>query len=321
MRDLYRRLGYQSEVLRVDQSAVDDLRRRDPTAAAACRHILLDARRKNVYDRNRRVLLCIGQLRAQLSLNQTEMWTEDDSTDFDFQPSEMRMPQPEPPTSRSTQHTGAKYLAATLFFILCLALAGAAIMNQQDRKNVRTTKSNPTSRPKAPSKKPSLLEEIKRFEGGAKDKASTPKKPIFSEPAVPFPPNGTVRRGDRTQSLAPFEIVTRSGDTNNYFVKLVDRKSNRDVLGLFVRGGQSAKIEVPLGTFEILYTAGPTWYGEKHGFGPDARFAKADKVFDFAIEGDSVSGYTIELYLQPHGNLHTEGITQLQFGEFEISQE
>jgi len=84
-------------------------------------------------------------------------------------------------------------------------------------------------------------------------------------------------------------------------------------LTVFVYGGQSAKIDVPLGSFELKYATGDTWYGTKDLFGPNTACSKADKRFDFKRTGNQVSGHSVELYLQVDGNLETAPISLSEF--------
>jgi hypothetical protein len=81
MKDLYRRLG-------LDESAPEAVVRaalaacNDADTRAAAGHILLDPDRRAVYDRNRRVLAAIGNLRAHLGLNLTRFWPRSRFGDF-----------------------------------------------------------------------------------------------------------------------------------------------------------------------------------------------------------------------------------------------
>lgn len=80
MKDLYKRLN-------VPDGATDEqIRRRLPTATAELRAaadtILLEPRRRRVYDRNRQLLVTIGQLRFDLGLNYTGFWSRRQFKDF-----------------------------------------------------------------------------------------------------------------------------------------------------------------------------------------------------------------------------------------------
>ena len=105
-------------------------------------------------------------------------------------------------------------------------------------------------------------------------------------------------------AVGPLEIVTRG--ENNYLVKLRDYYTGNEVMSFYVRGGETANVEVPVGTYELSYACGPTWYGIEHLFGEETRCAKADDIFSFEIDGEYVTGWTVELYLQADGNLSTE---------------
>ena len=133
-------------------------------------------------------------------------------------------------------------------------------------------------------------------------------------PAVPLPANGTVTRYHSSQAIAPLTIVTRTGG-GHYFVRLRTVGTGELIAEVFVREGQRASIEVPLGTYELTYATGRTWYGPKAGalFGPETGYAKADDTFTFRIDGTQIQGYTIELYLQTHGNLETKPMSAREF--------
>jgi hypothetical protein len=96
-------------------------------------------------------------------------------------------------------------------------------------------------------------------------------------------------------------------------VKIVDWATDVPAMTVFVRSGQSVSTKVPLGSYKIKYAAGIQWYGETHLFGPDTSYSMADKRFDFQEIGNQVSGFTVELFLQPHGNLRTKQIKPKDF--------
>ena len=80
MIDLYKQLG-------VPDSADDNTIRAAlpaaaPTIREAARFILLDPGRREVYDRNRRVLATVGRLRSNLGLNLTRFWPRARFADF-----------------------------------------------------------------------------------------------------------------------------------------------------------------------------------------------------------------------------------------------
>jgi hypothetical protein len=140
---------------------------------------------------------------------------------------------------------------------------------------------------------------------------STPPRPAFSVPALALPRSGEVQRYTSQEGVAPLQIQSSVGD--HYFVKLEDANAGRPVVAVFVRGGQTEEIEVPLGTYVVKYASGEKWYGVPHLFGPDTQYSKADQTFTFSSNGYQYTGFTITLYKVSNGNLST---TELQPGDF-----
>jgi hypothetical protein len=134
---------------------------------------------------------------------------------------------------------------------------------------------------------------------------------MFNELLLETPPSGEVQRFHSETGIAPLEISSSSGE--NYVVKLTDADSGEDVLTIFVRGGQTEKVDVPLGNYVVKYASGEKWYGYKHLFGPSTHYSKADRTFTFSKNGSQVNGYTITLYKVKDGNLHTSQISSKDF--------
>ena len=79
---------------------------------------------------------------------------------------------------------------------------------------------------------------------------------------------------------------------------------------IFIRNGETASdMDVPTGTYELRYASGDSWYGETDLFGPSTSYSKAESFFTFG----NGSGYTVELYKQVNGNLHTNSIDKDDF--------
>jgi hypothetical protein len=133
MRDLYKRLN-------VTESATDpELRTAvaaaDPSTREAAETILLQPKRREVYDRNRRVLSTVGRLRANLGLNLTRFWPRNRFADFttDLTPQPTAHPQPmdpmamawafgvQPPASRRWRRSPV-VVAAVVATLLLVAL-------------------------------------------------------------------------------------------------------------------------------------------------------------------------------------------------------
>ena len=80
MKDFYKQLGLPETAPDSDLRAA--LGAADPATREAIEFILLDPVRREVYDRNRRVLATVGRLRANLGLNFTRFWPRARFVDF-----------------------------------------------------------------------------------------------------------------------------------------------------------------------------------------------------------------------------------------------
>jgi hypothetical protein len=122
---------------------------------------------------------------------------------------------------------------------------------------------------------------------------------------------GIIRKPASNNGIAPLKIKVALG--NNFFIKVVDLRTENEVQVMFIKGGESINTKVPLGTYVIKYAVGKTWYGEQLRFGPKTSYLKADKNFIFDRQGNKTRGYTVELIVQPHGNLKTSPLDPSNF--------
>ena len=142
-----------------------------------------------------------------------------------------------------------------------------------------------------------------------KNHAKSTPAPSYPEVALPY--NGSTQMYSNGERVAPLKIQTAQGA--NYLVKLVSSNSQKQVMTVFVRGGNTVSTEVPLGTYEVKYASGEKWYGYEHLFGADTGYSKAESLFTFKNTGNQISGYTISLYRVTNGNLRTSSINPEQF--------
>ena len=141
---------------------------------------------------------------------------------------------------------------------------------------------------------------------------SRPSSPVVStrNQPLPTPPNGQEFFSTNTsERQAPLEIITK-GDQVNYLVKLVESETNREVLKFFIRAGMSVKIQMPLGTYTLRYATGKNWFGSTLLFGEDTVRYQADTQFEFVKTAEGYKGFTVELFPQPGGNLHTRRVPE-----------
>ena len=131
-------------------------------------------------------------------------------------------------------------------------------------------------------------------------------------PTVVRPPSGLYAQNlNGQQALAPLEIKTDPGV--DYYVKVIDVVSDIEAITIYIRGGDTVEVEVPLSSYIIKYASGTEWYGDKELFGSETSYNKADDFFAFTDNGNQISGYTITLYQVIDGNLQTISIDKNQF--------
>lgn len=112
------------------------------------------------------------------------------------------------------------------------------------------------------------------------------------------PSNATIL--DRTYNAGrnTFTVTVGSSDT---CIKLELVNDPGKYVVFFVKANETAKIMLLNGTYRIKYTAGPTWYGEKDRFGPDATYLMLEETVE-------LSGYTTATHVYWHAincTLHT----------------
>jgi hypothetical protein len=291
MRDLYTRLGVshtasREEIKRAIEKCANAGIRADAEA------VLLNARAKPAYDRLNKLLDDVGTLRASLGLNSAAHWVASDTSDYTK----------EVAPSRSERVNAAKQRA-------------------NDRANRKSEKGKSASGRffsiVARYRFPLLLIGAVAwalFEGDweqPQHKTVAPQEPSFAEPVAPFPATGTVRYPAGAKGVAPLKIKTSPG--SDYYVKLVEPPSDKPAMEVFVQGGSTVEVSAPLGSYEMRYATGQTWYGPEHFFGPETSYTKADQLFVFSQDYRGTSGYTVTLYTVHNGNLSTETLSRGQF--------
>lgn len=156
-----------------------------------------------------------------------------------------------------------------------------------------------------------MADELERYIFGRKKLANKDKvlvKTLLSEYECARPPSGILYGGGSTYYSSPLRITTPLYDSEDYFVKLVDKSSGR-VVGIYVRKGSTTEVSIPDGTYSVRYATGKHWYGARLLFGLDAHYSRTDGDFTFS----NGSGYAITLQKVAYGNLHTAEIEAKDF--------
>jgi hypothetical protein len=146
--------------------------------------------------------------------------------------------------------------------------------------------------------------------GSVTDSDRNKQKLATEEPqCTPVPPPED-RLASYGEGGAPLRLVVPAG--SDYFVKLVDT-NGREISAFYMFGGSSKEIDVPFGEYRIRYASGQQWCGLSELFGPDTSFSEADETFSFGAFDGKISGYTVELIPQAHGNLATKHLGKADF--------
>ena len=106
-----------------------------------------------------------------------------------------------------------------------------------------------------------------------------------------------------SESCAPLTIRT-SGDSNYYLV-FRDSRTNRKAASIYMKKGETFRGGMPIGSYDLFYTAGGTWYGKDLFFGPGSAVTKADSTLKFSRTAGGLSGVELTLYPVVDGNLST----------------
>jgi hypothetical protein len=340
MNDLYRRIGLPAETddRAVIERAIAVTAGSDARSARAARHVLLDRDRKSVYDRTRAAVMQVGKLRANLGLSRAPNWLVSDCSDFDTTPSStvsqlqaLRAPRRQPPASNQNLSVGGGIGLFIGAVVLCSCIiwglldigssrgrSTGSLPSRSQSTYVPPATSTANNRPLPPVE--TRAEKVRKLVTKRLERAGLVSDATTVDNAVQkliqgqadlVPATGVLTRNFYGQGVAPLEIKTRAG--SNYYVKVVDWSTKAEIMTAFVRGGSPFETTVPVGSYEIKYAAGQSWYGPILDFGDGGSYARCDDRFDFSLTSDGYNGYTIELILQKHGNLQTDPISADDF--------
>lgn len=294
MRDLYKRLGIYPNTsayeIRFNLHRIKNSKFKNDIDL-----VLLDENNRKQYDRVHTVLSNIAELRAQLGLNYSDNWKGTVSTDFSKEAKKSEsmynnlISKLNSVTKKNSDPQRFKNVFLSIFArIIGLAIIIGIIFVSSFIANIFDTEKEDNYQRRKPAQDYS-----------------------FDQPQKLLPYNGEIRRFTNKSDIAPFEINSDYG--SNYFVKLEDSRTGKAVINIFVRGGETVKTEVPLGSYIMKYASGNIWYGYKYLFGKQTIYSKSDDIFRFEIVGNQVNGYTVTLYKVIDGNLRTYEISPEQF--------
>lgn len=116
---------------------------------------------------------------------------------------------------------------------------------------------------------------------------ASPDTTTFSTRILKAPPDG------------PGPVKIRGDRRANYFVKVRDVATGRDILVAMLAAGETIDLRLAVGSYDLRYAAGETWEGEKTLFGPDTIFMRNTQILTLAFDGDRFMGFITDLVPVP----------------------
>lgn len=332
MKDLYKRIGLLSSDASsqtIEQALLTGSVSRSDSSAAA--FILLDSKRRQVYDRTHATLLQIGQLRANMGLNRTPIWVGSGCHDFDSAPTGAGDPTTRP-KKKVAGESRARWIVKLTLMIVLIPSATAAICagllftfnpTSTTPPNSQPTNHKPFVARTAPTVKPPKKRVESPFLKSIKSRLLARARELgtpidenriedaidrrLAEPPGLAPFTGLLQKSFESEAVAPLRINTARA-SGNYYVKIIDWYTKKTIAAAYIVGGEFFETKVPLGSYELRYATGNQWRDEVLLFGEETQFSRADDRFDFTSDAHGYSGYTVTLILQRDGNLKTEEI-------------
>ena len=143
------------------------------------------------------------------------------------------------------------------------------------------------------------------------DRSTIPTETQIVLEAKARPSSGIMVSSNMSEGVAPFEVYAPK-DYDCFCVLRSTINPDR-LVKFYVRAGRFYEILVPLGSYEMYHATGKDWYGLDHLFGEDTVYSKCDEIFEFTIEKDGYSGWTVELERQSGGNLDSHRVDADEF--------
>jgi hypothetical protein len=132
---------------------------------------------------------------------------------------------------------------------------------------------------------------------------------------------GIIRRAKNRPGVANFNIEASA--MPNYVVKLIRADTGSEEMLIYVKGGETFRTTVALGSYRIWLALGNDWYGEEHYFGKQTAYSTVKRklpesgeevdVFRFFKKGNTTYGQTIILKRSLDGTIETPPISEKEF--------
>lgn len=101
-------------------------------------------------------------------------------------------------------------------------------------------------------------------------------------------------------------ITVQSPKENAYLIKVIDSVTKETIYEIFMQPDNKVTIPLMLGEYELYLASGKKWVNEIEHFGVNTIYSRLDKKFIIDMDGDQISGWTIQLQVRKDGNLKSE---------------
>lgn len=101
-------------------------------------------------------------------------------------------------------------------------------------------------------------------------------------------------------------ITVQSPKENAYLIKVIDSVTKETIYEIFMQPENKVTIPLMLGEYELYLASGKKWFNEIDHFGVNTIYSRLDKKFIIDMNGDQISGWTIQLQVRKDGNLKSE---------------
>jgi hypothetical protein len=130
---------------------------------------------------------------------------------------------------------------------------------------------------------------------------------------------GALTAACRYRSDWPELRITSGESAGDFFVRIVTFDSSIERCRAFVRTGETARLSLRDGSYEVRYASGPRWYGENQLFGEETELLKGTDPITLRVismsGGYQLQGGELILEKQIGGNFPDQAISPTEFFE------
>lgn len=149
---------------------------------------------------------------------------------------------------------------------------------------------------------------------------SAPRPLTFQAPGFNLPPSGVFRAADANPSVANSSFLiepsanqasTSQGPANialklvnpagsHKWLKLLRASDESEIVGLFIRSGDTVEVTVPVGAYRVKAATGQTWQGENARFGPKTQYFAWNALLQLGADHERSKTIIVD-FSQPNG--------------------